>query len=227
MPGTRPIAKAWTRHLQGENPGGRNRPSSGIPLRIEVNVMVLRIRQLGAASRVALATAAVGAFITLAACGSQVTVGQSASTDGPGAAPTPGGKALAGVALCRDIPQLTSVVVTHTKGFRPQKGSILPRGITIAEPRLVRILAAALCGLPKMPPGLMTCAAGFGGSLRFGFAAGGRPFPPVTVQASGCRVVTGLGPARTARSTAFWRTLSEDLGLSSPRRTSRSGGIKP
>jgi hypothetical protein len=189
--------------------------------------MVLRVRQLGAASRAALATAAVGAFITLAACGSQVTVGQSASTDGLGAAPTPGSKAVAGAALCRDIPQLTSVVVTHTKGFRAQKGSILPRGMTIVEPRLVRSLAAALCGLPKMPPGLMTCAAGFGGSLRFGFAAGGRRFPPVTVQASGCRVVIGLGPARAARSTAFWHTLSEDLGLSFPHRTGHSGGINP
>jgi len=189
--------------------------------------MVRRKRQFGAASRAGLATAAVGIVITLAACGSQVAASQSASTDTPGAAPAPGGGVVTGVPLCRDIPQLTSVVVSRTVGFRAQKGSTLPRGITIVEPGRVRNLAAALCGLPKMPRGLMTCAAGFGGSLRFGFAAGGRPFPPVTVQAGACRVVTGLGLARTARSPAFWRTLSEDLGLPSPPSTSRSGGISP
>jgi hypothetical protein len=190
--------------------------------------MVLRIRQLGAASRAALATTAVGSIITLAACGSQVAVSQSASTDGPGAAPTPGGAAIAGVALCRDIPQLTSAVVSRTMAFRAfQKSPILPRGITIVEPGLVHGLAAALCGLPKMPPAPVTCPAEFGSSLRFGFTAGRRPFPPVTVQASGCRVVTGLGPARTARSAAFWRTLSEDLSPSSPQSTSRSGEINP
>ena len=189
--------------------------------------MVRRKPQFGAASRAGLATAAVSALITLAACGSQVSASQSASTDTPGAALTPGGGAVTGVALCRDIPELTSVVVSRTMGFRAQKGSTLPRGKTIVEPGLVRNLAAALCGLPKMPHGLMTCAAGFGGSLRFGFAAGGRPFPPVTVQANACRIVTGLGPARTARSPAFWHTLSEDLSLPSPPSTSRPGGINP
>jgi hypothetical protein len=109
----------------------------------------------------------------------------------------------------------------------PQKGPILPHGITIVEPGLVRGLAAALCGLPDMPPTPVTCPAQFDGSLRFGFAADRRPFPPVTVQASGCAVVTGLGPARTARSAAFWRTLSEDLALSSLQGTRRSGGINP
>jgi hypothetical protein len=195
---------------------------------MEVNVMVLPIRHLGAASRAALASAAVGAFITLAACGSQVAAVQTASTHSPATPPKRGAGPVAGVALCRDIPRLTSVVITHTTAFRAfQKGSILPRGITILAPGQVRDLATALCELPKMPPGPVTCPAEFGSSVRFGFAARGRPFPPVTVQASGCRVVTGLGPARTASSAAFWRTLSEDLALSSSQSTSRSGGMNP
>jgi hypothetical protein len=190
---------------------------------MEVRVMM----RLGAASRAALFTVAVGVIFALAACGSQVAAGQSASASSPGTAPAPGGTALAGVALCRDIPQLTRVAVSRTTAFRAfEPGTILPRGITIVKPGLVRGLAAALCGLPKMPPGPVTCPADFRGSVRFGFAAGGRPFPFVTAQMSGCRVVTGLGPARTARSAAFWRTLGEDLGLSSVPGTSQSGGIK-
>lgn len=188
--------------------------------------MAGRMRQLSTASRAALATAAAGAIIPLAACGTQAAAGQSA--DGPGTAATPAGGTVAGVALCRDRPQLTSVVVSRTMAFRAfQKDSTLPRGITIVKPGLVRGLAAALCELPKMPPRPVTCPAEFGSSMRFGFAAGGHPFPTVTVQATGCRVVTGLGPARTARSAAFWRTLGKDLGSSSPQSTSRSGEINP
>jgi hypothetical protein len=190
--------------------------------------MVRRIRQFGAARQAGLATAAVGAFIALAACGSQVAAGQSASTGSPDAAPTPVGRAVAGVALCRDIPQLTSVMIIHAMAFRAsQPGSALPRGVAILNPGQVRDLATALCELPKMPPGPVTCPAEFGSSVRFEFAAGGRPFPPVTVHTSGCRVVTGLGPARTARSAASWGTLSENLGPSAPPATSRSGGISP
>jgi hypothetical protein len=192
---------------------------------MEVRVMVRRIWRLGAASRSALA--AVGAVVTLAACGSQAA-GHSASAGDPGTAAAPGGRALAGVVLCRDIPQLTRVVASRTMAFHAfEPGLVLPRGITIGEPGLVRGLAAALCGLPKMPRGPVTCPAQFRGSLRFAFAAGGRPFPPVTVQVSGCRVVSGLGPARTARSAVFWRTLGKDLGLSAPQGTSQSGGINP
>ena len=190
--------------------------------------MVRPIRPLGAAGRAPLAAIALAALVALAACGSQVAAGQSASAGGAGVAPAPGGKAVAGLALCRDIPQLTSVVVSRTTtlhAFEP--GLILPHGITIREPVPVRGLAAALCGLLAMPHGLVSCPAQFRGSLRFAFAAGGRPFPPVTVQVSGCRVVTGLGPARTASSAAFWRTVGKDLNLGLPPSTSQSGGINP
>jgi len=103
----------------------------------------------------------------------------------------------------------------------------LPRGITIGEPGPVRGLAAALCRLPAMPRGPVNCPAQFPGSLRLAFAAGQRPFPPVTVQVSACRAVTGLGPARTASSAAFWRTLGKDLSLPSPQNTSSPGGVNP
>lgn len=187
--------------------------------------MVRWIWRLGAVGPAALPAIAVGAILTLAACGSHVAGGHSGSSGGRGAAP--GGRAVAGVALCMDIPHLTSAVVSRTAALRAfEPGLILPRGITIVEPGVVRGLAAALCGLPSMPRGPVSCPVQFPGSLRFAFAAGGRPFPLVTVQVNGCRVVTGLGPARTARSAAFWRTLGNDLGPS-PQSTSQPGGINP
>jgi hypothetical protein len=85
----------------------------------------------------------------------------------------------------------------------------------------VRGLAAALCRLPAMPRGTVNCPAQFREWLRLAFAAGRRPFPPVTVRVNGCRAVSGLGPTRTASSSAFWRTLDKDLSLPPPQNTSQ------
>jgi hypothetical protein len=186
--------------------------------------MVRRTRRIGAVSWAALAGAAAGAIIMIAACGSRVAAGQPAPTGAAGAASMPGGRAVAGLALCRHIPQLTSVVVTRTTTLHVlEPAEVLP-GITIGEPGPVRTLAATLCRLPTMPRGPVNCPAQFRDALRLAFAAGRRPFPPVTVQVSGCRAVTGLGPARTAFSATFWRTLGKDLGLPSPQNTSQPAG---
>ena len=190
--------------------------------------MVQRTPRLGAADWAALVMAA-GAIITVAACGSRVAASQPAPAGGAGAASVPAGRAVAGVALCRHIPRLTRVVVSRTTPMRVlEPAMVLPRGITIGEPGPVRGLAAALCGLPALPRGPVNCPAQFRGSpLRLAFAAGRRPFPPVTVQVSGCRAVIGLGPARAASSAAFWRTLGQDLSLPHPQSTSHAGGSNP
>ena len=190
--------------------------------------MARRTPRLGAAGRAALAMAAAGAIITMAACGSRVAGHQPAPAGGAGAASAPGGRAVAGAALCRRMPQLTRVAVSRTTPLRVlEPAMVLPRGITIGEPGPVRGLAAALCRLPAMPRRPVNCPAQFRGSLRLAFAAGRHPFPPVTVQVSGCRAVTGLGPARTASSAAFWRAVGKDLSLPSPRNTGPPGGTSP
>lgn len=182
----------------------------------------------GAVGRAALATIAAGALVALVACGGAVAGSHSGSAGGHGAAPVPGGKASAGVALCMDLPHLTSVAVSRTVTLHAlQPGLVLPRGITVRKPHLVRDLATALCELPKMPRGPVNCPAQFAGSLQLAFAAGGRPFRPVAVQTSGCRIVSGLGPARTVPSLTFWRTLGKDLGVKLPRGMSQPGGINP
>ena len=187
--------------------------------------MVRRMWPAGAASRAALVTIAAGALAAVAACGSAAAGGHFGSPGGQGATSVPGGRASAGVALCRDLPNLTKVTVSRTMSLHVlEPAMVLPRGITVREPRLVRGLAAALCGLPKMPGGPVSCPAQFGGSLRLAFAAGGRPFRPVIVQMSGCRMVSGLGPARTVPSAAFWRTLGKDLGLKFPQGVGQPGG---
>jgi len=72
---------------------------------------------------------------------------------------------------------------------------LLPGGITIRNAPSVRALAAALRALPPMPQGLH-CPPAAGGSVQLVFAAGTQGFQPVHIQLSGCRSVTGVGPAR-------------------------------
>ena len=107
--------------------------------------MARRIWPLGAAGRAALAAVVAGAMIAVAACGSHMAAGHLASAGDPGAAPVPGGKASAGVALCMDIPKLTSVAVGRTMALHAfQPGLVLRRGVTIRGPLRVRELPGAV-----------------------------------------------------------------------------------
>ena len=191
-------------------------------------VLVGRIRPLGMAVRAALAAVVGGALVALAACGSGAAGGHDASGASPGPASVPGGRVSAGVVLCRDVPELTSVVVTRTTSLRAFEPSVvLPRGLTVRDRLQVRDLATALCGLPKAPGGSVNCAAQSVGWWRLVFAAGGHPFAPVTVQMSGCQVVRGLGTARIVPAWGFARVFAKDLGLTFPQSASSSGGINP
>jgi hypothetical protein len=167
---------------------------------------------LDAAVRWVLAVVAVSAVIVLAACGSTAAsgAGQSASAGtGHSTGPAAVASASAGGPLCAAAQKLDRVVASLPAS---QPGEVLPHGITITDVPRVRALAAALCALPPMPPG-MQCPADFGGVFRLVFAAGGRDFHPVQIQTSGCRVVTGIGPARSwSRSPRFGRLLTGTVG---------------
>jgi hypothetical protein len=122
-------------------------------------------------------------------------------------------RASAGVPLCVAAHKVDRVVVSLTPALRAlHLHEILPRGVTIRDASRVRALAAALCALPPMPA-VLHCPADFGGAVRLVFAAGSRGFRPVRIQLSGCRSITGAGPARWwLRSAQFGRLLSRTLG---------------
>jgi len=154
-----------------------------------------------------LAAIAVSAVIMLAACGSTTAggAGHPASAAGHSAGPT----AVAAAPLCAAAQKVDRVVASRPAGHLRE---VLPRGVTITDPPQVRALAAALCTLPPMPPGVQ-CPADFGGMFRLVFAAGGQSFRPVQIQTSGCRAVTGIGPARSwSRSPRFGQLLARTVG---------------
>jgi len=168
---------------------------------------------LGVAARGALALIAAGVLIGLAACGSTAAGGAAhpASAGAGGASgPATAATAPAGVPLCGAARSVDRVVAMPPGS---QIRALLPGGVTIRDAARVRALAAALCALPPRPAGLH-CAAATLGAYRLRFAAGNQGFRPVGVEMSGCRSVTGLGPARSwARSPQFGRLLAETVGV--------------
>jgi hypothetical protein len=142
---------------------------------------------------------AVTALLGLAACGSVSagSAGHSASASAAGAQ--------AGGSLCADGRSADRVMVSRTASARQ---------VTLTGATQVQAMVAALCALPPMPAGLH-CPPLFAGSVRLVFATGKQSFPPVIVQESGCRGVTGMGATRWwsgSGSSSFGVLLDEAVG---------------
>ncbi len=187
----------------------------------------------GAARRAALGGITAGLMIGLAACGTTVA-GTGAAASGPASHPpavraatrpsvNPGGVMIGpgsakDTALCRAIPTLTRM--TFQRSTMPPTlhvREVLPAGSTVRDRATVRQLATLLCALPAVPPGQMACPNDMGVSYRLFFVAGARGFREVTVDLTGCRVVTGLGPARSwSTSTPLQQALSQHFGIRFP-----------
>jgi hypothetical protein len=178
---------------------------------------------VGAAARGALALIAAGALIGLTACGGTVagdaahpasagtggSMGPASAGTGGSTGPSAAVTAPAGVPLCAAAGKVDRVVAIPPGS---QIRALLPGGITIRDAARVRALAGALCALPPMPSGLH-CEAATRGVFRLTFAAGDQGFRPVGVQMSGCRSVTGLGPARSwSGSPRFGPLLTRTVG---------------
>ena len=182
----------------------------------------------GAAGRAALGVIAASLVMGLAACGSAAAGADSAAKPAkanPASAPSkatiiPGGPMMPAsskhVLLCREIPKLTRATVTRTPGaalpFHHVR-EVLPAGFIIRNAATVQRIATMLCALPTLPSGFTSCPDLVGGSFQLFFGAPGKAIGSVGVQYSGCRVVSGLGPARTwASSAAMQHEVSVGFG---------------
>ena len=189
-----------------------------------------------AARRAALGGITAGLLIVLAACGTTVAGAGTAASGTASHAPAvgaaaqpsvsgvnPGGVMIAAgpakeTALCRAVPNLTRMTfMLSTRPLSQHVREVLPAGFTIKNRATVRQVATLLCALPAVPPGQLACPNDMGASYRLYFVAGGREFGVVTVEVSGCRVVTGLGPPRSwSTSTALGQALSQHFGIHFP-----------
>ena len=84
-----------------------------------------------------------------------------------------------------------------------------PAQVAVAGAHRSQAVARALCALPTMPTAMFSCPMDWGINYRLIFTAGDSKIAPVTVDATGCQQVTGLGPVRwTVHSPAFWSVLA-------------------
>lgn len=162
--------------------------------------------------------------LALAACGS-VASGSSAAggsvvpaiSTGP-ASPSGAAAAQRGPALCAGQRAVTGVVVRRAGSVvRVPQGTFSFPPVTVAPAPAARSLAQALCALPRQRAGTVNCAADLGVFYKLRFTAGRQQFGAVTVGASGCLLVHGLGQARTAAgATAVWTALARAYRLPGP-----------
>lgn len=171
------------------------------------------------------------AAIVLAGCGSISASSTGAATAAsPKASPSPSvspSAAATQVTLCQHTATVTGLEIMHNHVMRvPQLQIAFPSQITVATPPRARAAARALCALPLLPAGVFHCPnLTVGTTYLLRFTADGRRLPAVSIEATGCEVVSGVGRARwAAKSPGFWRTLATVANLSPPGRTAFTGG---
>jgi hypothetical protein len=117
------------------------------------------------------------------------------------------------VSLCPAAAHVDRVVIRRVHG-NPAVRISFPARVVVAARSRARQAARAVCALPPMPAGMFSCPADLGVLYRLSFTADGKTLRPVTLDAGGCQVVTGLGRVRwAARSPHFWRALGHAAGL--------------
>jgi hypothetical protein len=174
---------------------------------------------------IALGCAALGPVL-LSACGSTAAPASGAApaaSASPGSSASPDaasqGASSASVPLCQDTATITGLRIVRLPGVShvPQEQAAFPWQVTVGSPAQARAVARALCALPAMPGGIFNCPALFPGtSYELSFTAPGRRFAPVTIEATGCETVTGVGQVRRALDPGFWRVLAAAAGISPP-----------
>ena len=149
------------------------------------------------------------AGVALAACGSHVTGNNGSITA------TPAATVSGGSGLCATTQSVQRLSIRRTNSL-PQNHEhfTFPAHVNIGDPGTVRAVAKAVCDLPPMPLGGFSCPADWGITYTLSFVAGGTNSPAVTIDATDCQTVRGLGRVRwVARTPAFWPMLGQAMNI--------------
>lgn len=120
----------------------------------------------------------------------------------------------AGTATCANATHIDRLTIDRLNPLHQNFRFVAPAQITITDARQAQTVARALCALPPVGHGVYNCPADWGIRYRLRFAARHHWFQPITIAATGCRTVTGLGPARLISGVfGFWRVLGKAAGL--------------
>ncbi len=131
----------------------------------------------------------------------------------------------AGMTVCAHTGDVDRLMIGRVDSYpRNHVYFSFPAHITVTGAHRSQAVAQALCALPAMPTSTFSCAMDWGINYRLIFTAGDSKLAPVTVDATGCEQVTGLGPVRwVTLSPAFWSVLATAAGIGPAGQTTFSG----
>jgi hypothetical protein len=111
--------------------------------------------------------------------------------------------------------RLRRLVVTLHAAIPANAIGRAPGPWTVTSAAKMRRVQRALCALPKPRAGVYHCPADLGISYRLRYYGVRGALPAVTADATGCKMVTGLGNTVrwAAESPRFWPTLTRAMGL--------------
>ena len=120
----------------------------------------------------------------------------------------------AGTAACANVTHIDRLTIARLNPFHQNFRFVAPAQITVTDARQAQTVARALCALPPVGHGVYNCPADWGIRYQLRFAARHHWFPPITIAASGCRMVTGLRPVRLISGVfGLWAVLGKAAGL--------------
>ncbi|HWG64803.1 MAG TPA: hypothetical protein VG253_24220 [Streptosporangiaceae bacterium] len=173
-----------------------------------------------------LCLAGAAAALGVAACGTQTATNSGSTSPEVKAASSPPAAGLPANSVCSDISGVSKLVVTRVATLPGNKFHFaFPAAVTVSNSKKVQAVATAVCAFPKIPSGARSCPIDLGLVYRLQFAAGTKGFPPISVKATGCMEVTGLGPIRWVHSAKFWTELAKALGVRNPTSMSLRGSV--
>ena len=131
----------------------------------------------------------------------------------------------AGMTVCAHAGDVDRLTIGRVDSFpRNHVYFSFPAQVAVTSAHRSQAVARALCALPAMPAGAFSCPADWGINYRLIFTVGDGKLALVTVDATGCQQVYGLGPVRwTVVSPGFWGILATAAGIGPADRATFTG----
>jgi hypothetical protein len=129
----------------------------------------------------------------------------------------------AGTAVCTNATHVDHLTIDRLNPLHQNFRFSVPAQITVTDARQAQAVARALCALPPVGHRSFSCPADWGIRYQLRLAARQHWFGPITVDATGCTMVTGLGSVRLIDGYGFWSVLGNAAGLSHASLTAFAG----
>jgi hypothetical protein len=129
----------------------------------------------------------------------------------------------ASTAVCANAARVDRLTVDRLNLLHQDFHFVIPAHLTVTDAHQAQTVARALCALPPAGHRVYFCPADWGIRYQLRFAVRQHWLRPVTLDATGCTMASGLGPVRWI-SGSFWHKLGIAAGLRNASFATFTGG---